>query len=88
MPTIKISKTSKTVSVGEKVTLPKIVVTDDCSENPQLFIWVFTPNGDVSVDITSSKKFTASVKGTYRVRIVAFDDAGNMSSVNYIVTAK
>ena len=87
-PTITISKTSKTVKVGAKVTLPKIVVTDDYSEQTEVYMCVFAPNSDVSYDITKSKKFTASVKGTYRVRIIAFDDAGNMSSVNYLVTAK
>lgn len=87
-PTISINQTSKTVKVGTKVTLPKIVVKDDYSKNAQVYAYVFAPNSDVVVDITNSKKFTASVKGTYRVKIVAFDDAGNMSSVNYVVIAK
>ena len=87
-PTISIDGTSKTVKVGATVALPEIVVFDDYSKQAEVYICVFVPKSEASIDITESKKFTASVKGTYRVRIVAFDEAGNMSSVDYFVTVK
>ena len=58
------------------------------SKQAEVYICVFVPKSEASIDITESKKFTASVKGTYRVKIVAFDEAGNMSSVDYFVTVK
>ena len=100
-PVVTVAKTwSATASVGEKVTLPEVTVSDDKSAAEDIMVYrtVRNPNGvlvvfgfdytvgeDGQLDYTRYQ-FTYKYAGVYRFIVLAMDEAGNQTIVQYFVT--
>lgn len=73
---------------GTTFVVPSVTVTDNvtASENIQIETYVITPTGKMVV--LPGNSFLASAAGEYRVIISARDDAGNIGTYEFKVTAK
>lgn len=70
-------------SVGEKITLPKITAKDNKDENVSTYFVVILPTGEWKTVSTAS--YTFSIKGDYKIRAVAVDEALNTTYVEFAV---
>ena len=100
-PVVTVADTwSSKASVGEKVTLPEVTVSDDKSAMEDIMVYrtVRNPNGvlvvfgfdytvgeDGQLDYTRYN-FTYKYAGIYRFIVLAMDEAGNQTIVQYFVT--
>lgn len=82
--TLKRHKTS--AKKGDEVKIAKTKVEDNRSKECDVFSYVFDPTG-ANVKVTDGK-FEATMSGTYQVRYMAFDEAGNCTFVSYEIDVK
>ena len=82
-------KMAETCEVGDAVVIPKVTVSDNITsaENIVVSVSVQLPTGRVITIPKDSNSFRADYVGEYVVRIVAYDEMGNLSSVVMKVTA-
>ena len=86
-PTIAVSATQLTGSVGKEVSIPKAVLLDDVDQNPRLYILIITPQATI---ITLGERtaenaiatYTFTKKGTYYIRYYAYDSTYNGAYVD------
>ena len=93
---------SATASVGEQVVLPQVFVTDNVSsvEDMTVYRFVRNPNGEVvtlGYDYTVDQagklqymlyKYTFQYAGDYRFVVIACDELGNQTIVEYTITVR
>lgn len=70
-------------SVGEKITLPKITAKDNKDEHVSTYFVIILPTGEWKPVSTAS--YTFSIKGDYKIRAVAVDEALNTTYVEFVV---
>ena len=101
-PRVKVADTwSATAKVGETVVLPEVYITDDASEviDMKVYRTVRNPNGvlmqlgyDFVVENGKIKytqyKYTFQYAGEYEFIIIVYDEAGNQTFVEYVVTVE
>ncbi len=102
-PVVSVADTwSATASVGEKVTLPEVYVSDNASavEEMTVYRYVRNPNGvvtklgyDYTVNADGSLSYTKYTytfryTGTYRFVILVTDKEGNQATAQYFVTVQ
>lgn len=94
-PTLEVKgEVQKVVSVGEKVNLPKAVVTDnDGIENVMIQVCLLTPTGRyIQVALATGVNFEGAsttdfvMAGEYKVRYIATDSYGNYAVKEFTVT--
>ena len=97
-PMVKVAKTTKTAKVGDKITLPKVDVTDNVSTVDKIIVYrtVRCPDGRLNVIGTGSETYgdeitkinytyTFRYAGEYRFMVLAIDEAGNQTLAEYTV---
>lgn len=97
-PMVKVAKTTKTAKVGDKITLPKVDVTDNVSTADKIIVYrtVRCPDGRLNVIGTGSETYgdeitkinytyTFRYAGEYRFMVLAIDEAGNQTLAEYTV---
>ena len=84
-PTIKVDTEERVVYAGSSVSVPKAAVTDDVSVD-RTYVFVIDTRNDMK-DITGQSSFVPEEKGTYIIRYVAIDTAGNYAVVDAVVRA-
>ena len=102
-PNVTVANTwSATASVGEQVVLPQVFVTDNASsvEDMTVYRFVRNPNGEVvtlGYDYTVDQagklqymlyKYTFQYAGDYRFVVIACDELGNQTIVEYTITVQ
>lgn len=77
-----------TAKVGDVLCLPTITATDNLSDadNIRITKFVLNPNGDLIMLTGASNSIRCAYAGQYQFRIVAVDEAGNMTTVYLTVT--
>lgn len=71
-------------AVGDKIYVPKAVVTDNVDIDNDIYYYVITPDGIINVfDRTKYDGFTADRAGKWIIRYVSYDKAGNMTLIDY-----
>ena len=85
LPTVSLSAYSMTVKVG-KITIPQISVSDDltATENLVIFKSLLLPDGRMVV--ISKDSFAANAAGKYIVYYSVFDETGNMTQAQCVIT--
>ena len=66
--------------VGEKITFPELIVTDNVTDKEKLVTWVnvIHPDGTMTYEKDSVK---LKLEGVYEIRFQALDEAGNITFV-------
>ena len=77
--------TDMTVKKNEQVTIPTLTATDNVSGSVPVAVSVYY--GTQKIQLTNGK-FTADQEGTYRVLLVAEDEAGNRTEKTVYVTVE
>lgn len=98
-PTIKLAKTVKTAKIGDKITLPEAVITDDVTPSDKIVVYrtVRCPDGRLNVIGNSEDNiggnatkttyvYTFGYAGEYKFMILAMDEAGNQTLAEFTVT--
>lgn len=98
-PTIKLAKAVKTAKVGDKITLPEAVITDDVTPSDKIIVYrtVRCPDGRLNVIGNSEDNiggnatkttyvYTFGYTGEYKFMILAMDEAGNQTLAEFTVT--
>lgn len=83
-PTVLVKERNLIAPVGMTFDVPRAIVQDDLTENPELHIYVYNGHSEV-VELVDGK-FTATTAGKYIIRYVAFDDADNCTMVDVSLT--
>lgn len=81
-PTIAVSATQLTGSVGKAVAIPRAVLLDDVDQNPRLYVMIITPQATIitlgePTEENAIDWYTFTEKGTYYIRYYAFDSTYN-----------
>ncbi len=91
-PEISIVDFTKTVKVGETLTLPLATVTDNVTNKVVNWIYVTDENYNKIIVYDGKKvvnrEYTFEKEGTYIVKYGAIDDAGNMTVVAYAINCR
>lgn len=101
-PRVKVADTwSATAKIGETVVLPEVYITDDSSEviDMKVYRTVRNPNGvlmqlgyDFVVENGKIKytqyKYTFQYAGEYEFFVIVYDEAGNQTLVEYVITVE
>lgn len=100
-PTIKLAKTVKTAKIGDKITLPEAVITDDVTPSDKIIVYrtVRCPDGRLNVIGNSEDNigenatkttyvYTFGYAGEYKFMILAMDEAGNQTLAEFTVTVE
>lgn len=100
-PTIKLAKAVKTAKVGDKITLPEAVITDDVTPSDKIIVYrtVRCPDGRLNVIGNSEDNiggnamkttyiYTFGYAGEYKFMILAMDEAGNQTLAEFTVTVE
>ena len=102
-PSVVVADTwSATASIGEQVVLPEVTVTDNVSTVDDITVYRFVrnPNGEVTTlgyDYTVNQdgaleytlyKYTFQYAGDYRFVVIACDEIGNQTLVQYTITVR
>ena len=75
------------VKVGELIVIPNLTVNDNITdaENATLVYCVITPNGKIMYLPEGSNSFKPSYTGVYEVRVLVYDEAGNITMLSHDV---
>lgn len=75
------------VKVGELIVIPNLTVNDNITdaENATLVYCVITPNGKIMYLPEGSNSFKPSYTGVYEVRVLVYDEAGNIAMISHDV---
>lgn len=82
-----LSEPPKTAKVGDTLVFPSVSVTDDATKNENSVIRcvIVSPTGAVYTMTDSSNSIVCAKEGTYRFKVFAMDEAGNVSVAERLV---
>lgn len=85
-PTIRFkSKFTETVKLGEYIVLPDYIVEDNVTEAPTVIKYIVTASGTLVELEGESNAFRPASVGSYEIRIIVRDEAGNVTMVQQSV---
>ena len=73
-----------TAKVGDKISIPKVTVTDNLSTDLEVKVFVFNPDNGLRTLLTEDK-FTVTVVGKYEISFMCIDDAGNLAFESFYI---
>lgn len=86
-PVISFEAKNLTVKVGKKLKVATATVTDNLDESVTVNVFIKAPNGVISA-YNEDEGFVAATAGVYTVYYTAYDEAGNMTTASYQITAE
>lgn len=89
-PTITVKGNLQTeVSIGGKIKLPEVEVSDYNTESEDIYVFVTVSGGSKGIQyVRPNTEITFEEKGRYHVRFTAIDANNNISTVEYYVDCK
>ena len=89
-PSITLKESLQTeVSVGGKIKLPEVDVSDDSTEIKDIFVFVTVSGGSKGIQyVRPNTEITFEEKGRYHIRFTAVDASNNIATVEYLVDCK
>ncbi|MBE7084012.1 MAG: hypothetical protein E7373_05390 [Clostridiales bacterium] len=87
-PTITVDNIDAELTVGEKITLPKPVVSDNLEEELSVFVYVIGDNFMATMINLKDYTYTFNKAGNYTIRYVVSDKAMNTVWVEFSVTCR
>lgn len=86
-PEITLTKTKMSTSVGKQVKIPKFDYKDNFSvkENIKIYTQVVAPNGVIS---SFKDSFVAEMKGSYKIKVIAVDESGNVAIKEIVLSVR